>query len=77
MKYPHPPKEVTEHFCKMFKEELDCLYYGDIYILTLDEEGEEFLEYLYDEKGVLRYGCYIYTRKFKGEFYNIVLVNND
>lgn len=77
MEYNLPPKEVLNYFNDLFKEELDALYYGNLYVLPLTEEGEEFYNYLINEEEICRYGCYTYLKYFNGEPYNIILVNND
>lgn len=74
---PKQPHVVYKHFLSKFKEEISQLYYGDMYLLSVDEEGEEFLEYLYDDIGIMKYGCKVYTEEFEDELYNVVLVNND
>ena len=75
-------------FCEnLFKNELNNLYYPDMYILPLTPEGEEILEYIsdyqYNDKGQLiwdsiyRYGAYTINVKYEGDIFNVILVNND
>lgn len=72
-----PHKKVLDYFKDKFKQELDQLYYGTIYFLPLTIEGEEFREYLYNEEWIGKYGCKEYLQEYKGELYNVILVNND
>lgn len=70
-------KDVFAYFYDYFKYELDNLYYPDLYILPLTVDGEVILENLRTYYYIDRYGSYCYTKKYKGEYYNIILVNND
>jgi hypothetical protein len=72
-----PNIEVLNHFKDKFKEQLGQLYYGTMYVLPLSVEGEEFLEYLYNEGWIDKYGCNVYLQEYKKELYNVILVNND
>ena len=81
------PIGIYKYCENLLKNELDNLYYPDMYILPLTPDGEEILEYIsdyqYDDKGQLvwdsiyRYGAHTINVMYEGDVFNVILVNND
>ena len=81
------PNGIEKYAYKLFKEGLDTLYYPDLIILPLTQEGEEqrewLINYQHDEDGkllhqsVFRYGPTEHNFEYNNETYLAILVNND
>lgn len=81
------PVGIEEYAYELFKEDLDQLYYPDLIILPLTQEGEEQREWLvnyqHDEDGkllhqsIFHYGAKEHNFKYNNEIYLAILVNND
>ena len=71
------PDGIIKFSYNMFEENLNDLYYPDLYVLPLTQEGEIIREYLYNDELIGRYGAYEHTIEFENELYNVILVNND
>jgi len=74
---PQVDKNVYEHANELYKEDLDMLYYGDLYVIPITLEGEEYRMYLYEECWIGSYGAYERNFTYGGEIYLAILVNND
>jgi len=81
------PIGVEKYASELFKEELDQLYYPDLIVLPLTQEGEQqrewIINYQHDDEGnlihqsVFRYGAHEHNFEYKGETFLAILVNND
>lgn len=81
------PVGIYEYCSDLLKNELDNLYYPNMYILPLTPDGEEIFDYIsdyqYNDNGeliwdsIFRYGAYPRNVKYQGEIFNVILVNND
>ena len=71
------PVGIRDYALEKYKEEMDCLYYADLYILPLTIEGEIELKRLYDEDWIGKYGAYEKNFEYNNETFLAVIVNND
>jgi hypothetical protein len=81
------PIGIEEYASELFKDELSGLYYPDLIVLPLTQEGEEqrewLINYQHDEDGkllhqsVFRYGATEHNFEYNNETYLAILVNND
>ena len=80
------PTGIYKYCHEYLKDQLDSLYYPDIYIFPLTPEGEDIYDYISTyqiENGkciwysIFAYGAYAHNVEYEGEIYNVVLVNND
>lgn len=74
---PYVHNDVYKYVSKLYKEELVQLYYGDLYVIPITLEGEEYRMYLHDECCIGSYGAYESNFTYDGEVYLVILVNND
>ena len=75
--YPTVDPDVIHHANDMFGLAVSELYYGDLYVLPLTQDAEEYREMLYNVYDIGRYGAYEINFKYKSETYIAILVNND
>jgi hypothetical protein len=77
IKSPYVHSNVVRYAALKFENELSQLYYGDLYILPLTVEGEEYRMMLFEKYWIGQYGAYEINFTYNGEVYLAILVNND
>ena len=74
---PYIHRDVYKFVSELYKDDLDMLYYGDLYVIPITLEGEEYRIHLYEECCIGSYGAYEHNFIYNGEIYLVILVNND
>ncbi len=71
------PQGIIQFAFDKFRWELDNLFYPELYVLPITENGELYRDFLYNELEIDRYGSHERNMMFGEIPYLVILVNND